>query len=418
MIYNQYVIEKFGGIFMKKLFTAVLAIVLLSGCTSKSDVVTETIPSETAAAISEATTTTEVTENTTMSTEETQESAIISSAVPKDFFDDDVVFEKIYLPVKCTRYNGQDITQYEYDTAGNLIREYGSGIYRNLSWVYKYNTDGTYNAVLEYSNDELIRTNYNKRGYCTENNGERYEYKFDEQGHLIRKSFSNSCGGDTTEYSYDQSGRLYEECYYDIYNDEDKTTLFRHEYSENTENVYIKNNDEEEVMYLIRKRDNNGRVIYESDNYGARSKYCWGSTIVTYKYDDKGRIIYENHDTTEDFHDAVSDRCYKYSFTYEYDGDILKKYTHCYWGYTDSTEYFYEGDRIIKELRIFSGGSDDMNCNYPGEYLTEYKYEDDGAKMIKKSYDSDGTLLEETEYAYLKKIKTDIQYLTYYEIHP
>lgn len=409
---------------MRKLFASVLTIALISGCASKTDVVKEIVPSETAASISEGTTTAEVTENTHISTQETSESAVTDSSVSKEFFDDDVVFEEMYLPVKWTQYfsydNGPNITQYEYDIAGNLIREYNPG--RNIKREYGYNTDGTYNAVLKYFDNELIRTAYDKRGYCTQNDRDKYEYKFDEQDHLIRKSSRESYLGniteDITEYSYDKSGRLSEECDYEMYNDNENITRYRHEYSGNTENVYIKDNDEEEVMYLIRKRDNNGRVIYESNNFGARNKDCEGSTIVTYEYDDKDRVIYENHDTTEGFHDGGSDRCYNYSYAYEYDGDILKKYIYCYWGHTDSTEYFYEGDRIIKELRTFSGGSDDVNGNYPGEYLTEYKYEDDGAKMIKKSYGADGTLLEETEYAYLKKIKTDIQYLTYYEIHP
>lgn len=416
---------------MKKLLITILALTLLTGCTAKTDVVLEITANETttttsiekATTTSEVTTATEVTENTTISKEETQEFTITHSAVSKNFFDNDVIFEETYLPLKQTLYysynNSHEITQYEYDIAGNLIREYNPERNSDITWAYEYNTDGTYNAVLKYSNNELIRTTYDKRGYCTGNQGQKNEYKFDEQGYLIRKSFSNSCGGDITEYSYDQSGRLSEECNYDIYNDgENIITHYRHEYLGNVENVYIKYNDEKEVMYLIRKRDDNGRVIYESDNYGARNKDCEGSTIVTYKYDDKGRVIYENHDTTEGFHDNGSDRCYNYSYTNEYDGDILKKYTYCYWGYTESIQYFYEGDRIIKVVRIFSGGSDDLNCNYPEEYLTEYKYEDDGAKMIMKSYNADGTLLEETEYAYLKKIKTDIQYLTYYEIHP
>lgn len=193
----------------------------------------------------------------------------------------------------------------------------------------------------------------------------------------------------------------------------------RHEYDGNTGYIYYKNStDNVEVLYFIRKIDDSGRVIYEENNIGALSEYCAGSIIVTYEYDDKGRIISEIHDTTEGFHDAGSDKCYHYSYAYEYDGDKLIKETTNWRFQTFAAEYFYDGDKLIKELIVITGGDNELDGVYEGEYLTEYTYSDDGRSYTEKIYEHDGSLSVVTEYELIPKIQTDIEYLEYYDIEP
>ncbi|MDE6709934.1 MAG: hypothetical protein K2J76_05540, partial [Oscillospiraceae bacterium] len=115
-----------------------------------------------------------------------------------------------------------------------------------------------------------------------------------------------------------------------------------------------------------------------------------------------------------------------YSYTYEYDGDNLKKKTTCnihqdgtseYWSNTETTEYFYDKNgRTIKEVYIYDSEYDPHD-EYPSGYTTEYFYNEDGT-IISRTHNMEGTLTNETEYAMIPKIKTDIEYKYYFDVNP
>lgn len=320
--------------------------------------------------------------------------------VTRDFFNYDVVFEKVMLPVKVKHYNEdgtEEITDsYEYDEAGNRIKwiTYTSYPCERI-YEYDYNPDGTYNGFTSFFNsktNDIIR--FDENGYCIEITNElltidytiNYEYEFDETGRLIRKSSSSKTFQiGEVKYTYDEAGRLYEEF--------NKSSNYgyirrRHEYIGSIENVYfLRDEQKEEKLWKIIEKDENGNKIKETVNADVYGVYRGGETgkvFIEYKYDDINRLIYENHTVSDDYvYDADDAQNIVYLLTYEYEEDKLKK-----------------------ESRTFSGG----------DFSDEYFYSDNGS-MIMKSYVK-GVLKDETEYAMIPKIKTDIEYKYYMDIKP
>lgn len=404
----------------RKIFAAVFSLVLLCSCgnggtAEVSETETESVTVTSAASETTVTTTAAETASEAVS-EETERVTEVSETekkapITRDFFDDDVVFEEVMVPVKVTKYNNDGTEyfnrSYEYDLAGNLIDEGGF-----LTYEYDYNPDGTYNSVFEYRNGKLDdKFFYDKNGYCLGYSPAENKYEFDDSGRLIRKE--NEYG--FVEYSYDENGRIIYETHGKPFGD---IWYYKYEYGNSFENVYIIDLAvNEEILWHIMEKDENGNTVKETYNEGDVSEYVTGRTFAEYEYDSMNRLIYENHTVSEDYMDGT-DRYNVYSITYEYDNDKLKKETLSFDRYNESTEYFYgETGRIVKEVYIFEGGANELTMQYPAEDTTEYFYNKDGT-IISQTHDMNGVLIKETEYAMIPKIKTDIEYLGYYEVKP
>lgn len=390
----------------RKIFAAVFSLVLLCSCGNGgtaeiSEVETESVTVTSAVASETAVTTTaaETASETVSEVSEAEEKAPIT----RDFFNDDVVFEEVMVPVKDTNYN-KDRTEntvklYEYDTAGNITKclehNYYSDYMHDRTYEYDYNPNGTYNSFTSFfdgKTNDIFR--FDENGYCIEHTNKlltiddttNYEYEFDKEGRIIRKSISfDEISSGWDEYTYDENGRLYEEFGVSAYG----YIYYRHEYIGNIENVYCSQDySKKEKLWKIIEKDENGNKIKETINAEVFDIYDGyekkGKFFIEYKYDDMNRLIYENHTVSDDYiydtDDAVN---IVYLLTYEYEGDKLKK-----------------------ERRTFSGGG----------FGDEYFYSDNGS-MIIKSYVKD-VLKYETEYAVIPKIKTDIEYKYYMDIKP
>lgn len=375
----------------KKIFAAFFSTVLLCSCgkggtAEVSETETESV-AVTSAVASETAVTTTAAETASETVSEVSEGSE-KAPITRDFFNDDVVFEEILVPVKNTHYNEDGtvdyVHTYEYDAAGNQT------VYDSYTTEYDYNKDGTYNSFTSFFNGKTSNIfRFDENGHCIEHTNilstisstTNYEYEFDDEGRIIRKSLT---GGGFDEYTYDENGRLYEEFVMSAYG----YIYYRHEYIGNIENVYCSQDySEKEKLWKTIEKDGNGNKIKETVNanvYGVYRDRETGKVFIEYKYDDMNRLIYENHTVSDDYiydtDDAVN---IVYLLTYEYEGDKLKK-----------------------ESRTFSGGG----------FSYEYFYSDNGS-MIIKSYVKD-VLKNETEYAMIPKIKTDIEYLGYYEVKP
>lgn len=407
----------------KKILAAVFSMALLCSCGNGNAGEQSETGSETTVTTTSAETTSEA------FSEETGIVAEVSEAeekvpITRDFFNDDVVFEEVMLPVKSTSFyvdgTEQSVSFYEYDTAGNECKikykhqdKDKTDNYENeYITKYGYRPDGTYSRVFNYSNGEDTPTSiafYDKHGYCIKNKNAEYEYEFDEAERLIRKTSIRNGVKEIFEYTYDEHGRLYKEdcfCFNEI-------VLYdyscRHEYNDNIESIYyLGYNFEEEMLWKIIEKDENGNVIKETVNEGADLGEYRGKTFAEYKYDSQNRLIYENHTVSEDFLLNRYNEHYVHSDTYEYEGDKLKK-RECT-NYNNVWEYFYdEKDRLVKEINTYDGGGDGK--------IKEYSYNDDGS-MILREYDGVGVLTYEMEYAMIPKIKTDIEYKNYNKVNP
>ncbi|MDE7303576.1 MAG: hypothetical protein K2N60_09710 [Oscillospiraceae bacterium] len=412
----------------KKILAAIFSMVLLCSCgNGNAEEQSETaLESVTSAA---ETTSEMVSEETT----NVSEASAVEEKVPitRDFFNDDVVFEEVILPVKITHYfTVNNVLSNEYDAAGNIICEN-----THTTYEYDYNHDGTYNGVLTYAGGKLREIKrYDKGGRCIEDtfvtdtseSANSYEYEFDGEGRLIRKSEIFDGEKESFEYTYDKEGRLYEELYNAAYYGYSR---LRHEYDEDIENIYyFRDGLEEEILWKILEKDENGNTVKETIDIGSvdNSDYINGKLFTEYKYDSLNRLIYENHTVSDDYLYNDSNKANVYSYTYEYDGDNLKKKTTRnihkdgtseYWSNTETYEYFYdENGRIIKEVYIYDSEYD-PNDEYPNGYTTEYFY-NDGGSIISRTYHTNGTLLNETEYAMIPKIVTGIEYKNYNEVNP
>lgn len=312
--------------------------------------------------------------------------------ITRKFFNNDVIFEEVMLPVQIIYFadngNADNILKYAYDAAGNKSK------CLPFTYEYDYNTDGTYNSVFEYYRGKLTKKIfYDKNGYCIEMTSKgtttNYEYEFDETGRLIRKT--EICGDkkEGFEYTYDETGRLYEE----INNTAKHGCIrYRHEYIGNSEKIYyFRNYLEEEKLWKIIERDENENIIKETVNVCVQCdcKYIqraaeYEKLLKEYKYNNMNRLIYKK-DTR-----------------YLSDDE------------PETDEFFYdENGRILKEIYTYVYGTKEPE---PHKETVKYSYND--GNIISQEYNINGTLLNETKYAMIPKIKTDIEYKNYNEVNP
>lgn len=180
----------------KKIIAAFFSTVLLCSCgnggtAEVSETETESVTVTSADSETAVTTTAAETASDTVSeVSETEEKAPIT----RDFFNDDVVFEEVMLPIKVTAFDidgtGKITDLYEYDEAGNRIKWITYTSYPcEHTYEYDYNSDGTYNGFTSFFNvktDDIFR--FDENGYCIEHTNKlltidymtNYEYEFDK----------------------------------------------------------------------------------------------------------------------------------------------------------------------------------------------------------------------------------------------
>lgn len=259
----------------KKIFAAFFSMILLCSCGNDgtaevSETETENV-TVTSAVASETAVTTTAAETASEAVSEVSK-AEEKAPITRDFFDDDVVFEEVLLPVKDTHYNEDGtvdhVNTYEYDAAGNKI------LYHGLTFEYDYNKDGTYNGVTElYLNGIKSVSRFDENGYCIEDkyygitdNRYKYEYEFNEAGLLIRKTEICDYQKDSFEYTYDEMGRVYEEFNNIEYYSSKRSVCgrYRHEYGDGFEKIYYSYDGGKEKLYKTTKKDENGNIIKET----------------------------------------------------------------------------------------------------------------------------------------------------------
>ncbi|MDE5742327.1 MAG: hypothetical protein K2H90_07760, partial [Oscillospiraceae bacterium] len=324
--------------------------------------------------------------------------------VTRDFFNDDVVFEEVMVPVKETHYNENGtidyVHKYEYDAAGNQI------VYESYTTEYDYNKDGTYNSItmlFKGSTDSIRR--FDENGYCIESyhhgitdNRYKYEYEFDfdEAERLIRKTKICAAEKVNFEYTYDENGRVYEEFNTIEYYSSDRSVCnrYKHEYGDGFEKIYYLPNGGKEELYKTTEKDENGNIIKETLDHGViggtaygyrDSDSAYGYENYEYKYDDLNRLIYKKSVYPEAF--------------------VL---------ITNTTEYFYdEKDRLVKELITVENGTGGNEITHS---TLECIYNDNNGSMLLKYNDTYSAY--EKEYAMIPKIKTDIEYKYFEQVEP
>ncbi|MDE5859256.1 MAG: hypothetical protein K2H23_02540 [Oscillospiraceae bacterium] len=390
----------------KKILAAVFSMALLCSCGNGnaeelSEAGSESVSLASAAA-SETTVTTTSAETTSEAvSEETEIVAEFSETeenvpITRDFFNDDVVFEEVMLPVKSTSFNvdgtASHISFFEYDAAGNKI------VYHGITYEYDYNPDGTYNSITSYHDSEKADISYfDENGYCIEstyfgtvtNHNYKYEYEFDETGRIIRKTAiyddkrKNIC-----EYTYDEEGRVYEEFENNEYYNSDRLVCnrFRHEYGDGFEKIYYLPDRGKEELWKTIEKDENGNIIKEEMDHGVITGTAFGYNFKEYKYDDLNRLVYEKS-------------------IYPTSLGLV----------TWNDEYLYDDKgRLVKVLITTENEEGENELKYK---TREYLYNDDNGSMISKYSDKYGVTYE-AEYAMIPKIVTGIEYKYYNSLEP
>lgn len=183
----------------KKIFAAFFSLILLCSCgnggtAEVSETETESVTVTSAA--SETTVTTTAAETASEAVSEVSK-AEEKAPITRDFFNYDVVFEKVLLPVKVTSFNADGtentVELYEYDIAGNktkyLEHNYYSDYMHDRTYEYDYNPNGTYNSFTSFfdgKTNDIFR--FDENGYCIEHTNKlltiddttNYEYEFDK----------------------------------------------------------------------------------------------------------------------------------------------------------------------------------------------------------------------------------------------
>ena len=385
----------------RKILAAVFSMALLCSCGngnteelsetgSESVSLASAVASETPVTTTSAETTSEaVSEETEIAAEvsETEEKVPIT----RDFFNDDVVFEEVMLPVKSTSFytdgTASHISFFEYDAAGNKI------LYHGITYEYDYNSDGTYNSITSYHDSEKADISYfDENGYLVEvisaKTTTNYEYEFDEADRLIRKTAVYDDKKYSFEYTYDEDGRVYEEFSNTEYYSSERLVCnrFRHEYGDGFEKIYyLPDSSKKEDLWKTIEKDENGNIIKEEMDHGVISGTAFGYNFKEYKYDDLNRLVYEK-----------------------------SIYPTALGLVTWNDEYLYDDKgRLVKVLITTENEDGENELKYN---TREYLYNDENGSMI--SYSGMNGVVYETEYAMIPKIVTDIEYKYYNSLEP
>ena len=257
--------------------------------------------------------------------------------------------------------------------ADSYIRQ---GIYELASEILQTGFDQTKDEQIQSRIDEI------ESGYVFDSSGGlRMETIFGEDGQRLgyyvysyypdggrKEIIAYDADGNETgrgDNTYDEQGRPLQECYQE---NDGTIGITRYTYNENEVRVESYSQDGELVSFAIRELNEDGKVIRE--RRGASESEI--DTIVTYEYDDRGRLTR----MVEDFGEGG-----RLENLYDYDEDDNCIHTVQYHGDRElSHEIWYEWEdgRLVKETMQ--------------DYLTGY-----GSGTTVYEYDAEGNLISQTE---------------------
>lgn len=241
-------------------------------------------------------------------------------------------------------------TEFEYDAAGNQIRE------RN----YYTATDVKRDVGYEYDSagNQISETYYDDAG----NVFSQIKDEYDSNGNIIKTTGCTADGSilEETGYEYDDAGNMTKQIFYSA--DENTNDAWSwSEFEYNTAGDVIKETD----------YDENGVVIIYDE----------------YEYDQKGNLIRESIHNKNTGH-------YEYEYEYDSNKNLTKKTS-------------YEGDRNLlgwEESKYDRNGNKIKYIKYSADgnadYQEEYQYDGVGNKVEYTAYDGTGNKSEWSKYEY------------------
>jgi RHS repeat-associated protein len=362
--------------------------------------------------------------------------------VTKNIYNDDLagrLSEKHFFQSEAQYDNGAgdpaEIWSYTYDARGRIV-----SVVKALRDADTGNYDNARSETTTYNDQGLVQTIDNDEG--------QIQYLYDDLGRQISVSFSGSnftgMGFENvTEYTYDELGRLKTVTALQR-NDASvsDTTTYQYDPNGNMESTLYSNgvghhydydrmNRLEELTHFLDDGDGVfdsmdavlASFVYELRDDGKRESavetFQNGDTnTFTWDYDDVGRLIGEELDSSDNDLDYVD------SFVYDLTGNRLettRTWTHGGGGQADySITYVPDAnDRVLHETKVYVGSSD------PNEYttygyshtqqslkvvadrivdLTEFTCTDHGAAVVSScqefSYDVQGRMAQVTTRAF------------------
>ncbi|GHT78466.1 hypothetical protein AGMMS50262_21150 [Bacteroidia bacterium] len=324
--------------------------------------------------------------------------------------------------------NGITFYEYEYDDAGNLIRQWNRiiingklAIGERVMYEYSYNTDGNqekiqlYNILYRAPYFTVVDTVLTEYGIAEYN----YEYK---NGNIVAEFYRDNHHNAMTDeygiarytYEYDKKGNQTKKMNYGIDNRPTENiygiATYKWEYDKYGNNTKkssygidgkLKENEDGVATYKW-KYDSNGSMTEESfygiDGKPVADKYV----IATYKweYDSNGNITKASYYNMEGKLTANQYGTATYKYEYSNNGNITKKsyygsdgkFIHdggviCRWEYekygnTTKRNWFYKNGKIYK--------------NEYGVETYEWVYDDNGNMLEESYHDADGNLTTDT----------------------
>lgn len=332
--------------------------------------------------------------------------------------------------LKTIRWDGISAwSEYEYDEEGNKIKtnykDADGNVYMTEEYEYVIDS-GVTRAICTYKNSGgimLIREwdydNKNRliKNFDTETNGNiKYieENEYYDDGGCYQKKY-NSEGNLKVEYKYNSKGEKILER---------SSTYYKELIYENEKIVKVMKG--RNTSYYTYNSRGDIESIIEYDEYG--DVYGWDK----YEYDENGNLIFRDNKESEythrkwwykydEYNNCIEEiwdtaggegvlHCQK--TVYEYDKDKLLREAiyygigdryitndniyDCRYSFMDvkswdiSSEIYYDGNKTKK---IKYENNEIANCS-------EYVYNEKGKVLKETSYDGEGNILEQTEYAY------------------
>ena len=233
--------------------------------------------------------------------------------------------------------------------------------------IYTYTYDDSINSTIPVKGEDF--------NVLANKAFEKFEYEFDDEGKLIKKTCLSYSGpgqyseSDRDEYKYNEKGYMTEDCYY-YKNLLSKITRYNDK-GEITEEInYIDGILYDRITYTM---DSEGRrytgcLYKDGEKYENYSTFVYNAEglliryeeneddgeylhVYTYEYDSHGNMtkmnIYNKHIINSHSYSESNDT-YEYVLTYDSNGNIIKKITYTTYGYGMAKQYesVYEYEEV------------------------------------------------------------------------